>query len=244
MNNYLINSFRFTPQITCASPLIDTTNLRAYYNLNGNANDTSGGGYNGTATNADILSGISGKFGGGAYFPDPNTNREIQISGTFGSLTVPLSFSFWTKFDSIDSSNRFSFRNVGNTNYNGIRFSTTYDSLDLEFGNNSGTGAPNRRSYRATGLNLSLNVWHHIVVTITNITTHKLYINGTEVSLPYRSGTLSTIGYGTGGSALGSATWGSKSFGFGYFIDDFSLWNVVLSQAQVTDLYNVNCPLI
>jgi hypothetical protein len=245
--NYLINSFRFAPQITCASPLISTTDLRAYYNLNGDANDTSGGGYNGTATNADILSGIVGKFDGGAYFPVSNTNRAINISSNFGSLLPALSFSFWFKNGEFLFGNPLlGFRSTDNNNYRGINIFIRPSGLIIRFGNGGGTGAGNRRDYTIS-FTIDEDEWYHCVVVVNSgsITTTSVvsaYLNGVLGTTVYSSGTATSVVYGTG-SSIGKL-YNSTSYGADLTVDDLSIWNKVLSQTEVDDLYNVNCPLI
>jgi hypothetical protein len=116
-----------------------------------------------------------------------------------------------------------------------------FGQLDLEFGNNTGSGAPNRRSYRESGLPMTLNQWHHIAITITNLTTHKLYIDGQEFSIAYRSGTANSIVYQTD-TLIGSRRWVSKSFAQNCFVDDYSIFSGVLSQSNIQTLA-ANCPL-
>ena len=86
---------------------------------------------------------------------------------------------------------------------------------------------------------LAVNTWYHIVYTKTGTTSH-FYINGVDKTL---TANLSTGGLNTGAGTfrLGSYNGGSGGVGnrqMDGVIDEVGIWSRVLTQEEVTTLYN------
>jgi hypothetical protein len=82
---------------------------------------------------------------------------------------------------------------------------------------------------------LSVNTWHHVVITRKSATGTKVYVNGT----------LSNSNTSTKDPIYPQATYQSsigQSPGFGGFVngkmDSISIWNKELTQSEITELYN------
>jgi len=241
--SYLINSFRFLP--LCPLNLIDTTGLVAYYPLNGNTLDYSDNNFNGVATNTDIVVDREGKFDGGAFFPTSNTNRLIDITSSLNSLVFPISVAFWVKASTIGVFNFLCMiRGEKSTSIKGINISintTEKITMDLNNGGTAGDGTT-RRTYTSTNSFDFLDKWVHIVITITNFNTVGLYVNGVSEALPYNSGTAGSISYGND-SMIGARQRSTINYGQNLTIDEFSIWNRILTASEAQTLAGGSCPL-
>ena len=92
---------------------------------------------------------------------------------------------------------------------------------------------------------LSTGQWHHVVATYSGSDTRmRIYVDGTLVNStldPTADTTIpSSIRISTASTAIGSNYGGAadKHQTWNGYLDDFSLWDVELTAAQVTELYN------
>jgi len=214
----------------CASPLISTTNLEAYYKFDGNVNDSSGNARTGTEYGSPTY--VAGKFG-----------QSIDLNGSTQYVSIPSyqylqpqttatswSMSTWIKYDVVGVHSIFDTFNYSNP-YKGVRFrvnhSTTFILASVGFDNLAFTKPTS-----------SAGTWYHFAATM-NGTTIKLYWDGTLLgtlswSAPetvYRAGVAPEIGRAPDGTAYLNGQ-----------IDDYSIWRRVLSGTEVATLAS-NCPL-
>ena len=198
-----------------------TTGLLGWYGFENDTNDSSGNSRNGTPTSVTYA---TGRVGQAAVFN--NVNSAVDVAGLAGVLpggNSARSVAFWVNPSSTaDNGNMVSWGGAANTQ----RFSVLMQgggSLDM-----IGFFAD-----RASGTSLTANTWTHVVVTYSagNL---QFYVNGALVSSP-------SVALNTDASQilrLGVNVAGQNNEYFGGLIDEVRVYNLVLSTADVTELFN------
>ena len=221
-----VSSFAVTGTLdTTANTAYPIAN-KAYYKLNGNANDSSGNGYNGTASNVTYA---AGRFGQTGVFNGSNSKIEISGLNSFLASSSSKSWSCWVKTTSTGNiGNRAIISDYGNGvgNYNFDCFLTPVNGKVLLYSKAGGS------SVGMTSLvTINDGVWHHICAVQDTATTNlKLYIDSNL------QGSI-TIGTGTRLSSLFIGTYGAGYYWDGE-IDQVRIFSSALSAGNVTSLYN------
>lgn len=212
---------RAIPNVTIGNSTfaITTQNLTGYWRFEGEANDYSGNGYNGTITEATS---VTDGFGKAYSFDGSNDNIATTLN-----LQNKFSISFWYKATSFTSgdtilsdtdtgagqpANGFTI-NQGVSN--GIYF-TVYNGI-------SGTGGSNFGS-------LNNGEWHHLVAVFDGSTTYA-YTDG--VLKDSDSGAIMTApsqGFTMGGDTL------NGNF-FNGVLDEVMVFNKTLNSSEISILY-------
>lgn len=198
--------------------------LVAYYPFNGNANDASGHGNNGTVSGATLT---TDRFGNpnSAYYFDGVNNTYINASAS----TIPMgntstTLSAWFKVNATILDQYIAGWGTGCTT------GTTNSSFYLNLYNGQHRFVP-WGNYVFAG-NYLLNQWTLFAVTYDGATS-KVYINGSLVTS--YSGTLNmTNGNGFNIGSLGSC---DQQHYFSGSIDDVRIYNRALSASEVQSLY-------
>ena len=214
----------------CASPLISTTNLEAYYKFDGNVNDSSGNGRTGTEYGSPTY--VAGKFGQAVdldgstqYVSIPNYQYlQPQTAGTSWSMST------WIKYDVVGVHSIFDTFTYAPP-YQGVRFRVNHSPTSILVS----VGADNLSFTKPTS---SAGTWYHFAATMS-ANTVKLYWDGTLLgtltwSSPetvYRAGVAPEIGRAPNGTSYLNGQ-----------IDDYSIWRRALSGTDVATLAS-NCPL-
>ena len=194
--------------------------LVAYYPFNGNADDESGNGNNGTAEGATLTTDRNGNAGSAFNF---NGSSIIRISDS-DSLDLeeaePATFSVWVNVAVQNRGHIFGKRRGDTTNY----------MLDLVNG-----GRPMFRGYTHKGIEgdepLPINQWIHLACTWDG-TTCRLFIDG-ELS---KEGSDTPIrgpddhDFVIGGTGAGHTKFKGK-------IDELRIYNRALSESEVAELH-------
>jgi hypothetical protein len=190
------------------------TNLISYYKFDGNTNDSYSTN-NATNNGATI---INGKMSQG-YKHTANANN---INLNFYRNQVPISYSIWINASYLNDWRTIIANRAANTAQAqsfAIRLAVRQIVLD------------NGQSELNTGINITDDTWHHIVLTINTADT-KLYLDGV-LRYSNASGTNSNstenflAGYGF--------TYGFTNGTY----DELSIWSKVLTAAEVQELYNL-----
>jgi hypothetical protein len=213
---------------------IPTNGLVGYWPFNGNANDASGNGNNGTVNGATLT---NDRFG------NPNSAYQFNGSGSGNSIVIPnsaslnftgqMSFSFWLKFSNPQPLATILCRYTGSNPING------YSALLSSPGGNKarfdiGNGIlPDYGGSSVDGLGVPLNdgSWHNIFGTFGSYN-QNLYVDGIWVD--------STFLFQNGiGSIVQNLTIGKDpAYGnarnFTGVIDDVCIWNVVVPDNGIT----------
>ena len=209
----------------------------AVYKFESNANDVTGN-HNGTATDVTY---VSGKFNNAADFN--NTSSKIVIgtqSSVIPSGSTGVSFSFWVYLDSIDTSSNYDHWFIGQENYGGS-FEDGEFSVRLYGGKVYTDYAQSSSIYRQrqSSTTLSTGQWYHIVATYdtSNANITEVYLNGSlETTTNLTSGgtfTTNSLMQNSSNISIG----GGPAFTDGK-IDQFRIYNQVLTASNVTTLYN------
>ncbi|MEI6823215.1 MAG: FISUMP domain-containing protein [Bacteroidota bacterium] len=226
-------------------PVNLNTGLVAYYPFNGNANDASGNGNNGTVYGATLTADRFGNAnsaysfnGNGNYIEIPNSNSLNSNSFTINIWINDANLSSCWKaiIAKTDHSNAYNFSyliglNPSNNCYNSISNSYCIYNYDLN------------HSYSEHGFaegdpsSISNNTWVMITKSISSTGIFKAYINGVLVNtlqldlyVPCQS-YLSTI-------RIGQWWEGDPQWWTG-FMDDLRFYNRTLSQTEIDSLYHV-----
>jgi hypothetical protein len=212
---------------------IPTAGLVACYPFNGNANDNSGNGNNGTVMGAVLA---TDRFN--------RTNNAYSFNGSNAYISLPVTnlllsnftWAAWVKVNVIPSSGSAS-RIISIGTNSGMNQGEQNLSLFNNYyfnwrgfgysGNNSNTCYTNTLP--------TLNVWYHVAVTRSN-SLASLYING---QLVITASSSSAAYYGTSGTRRAhiGAHLGFPQY-FNGIIDDIHIYNRALSAAEVLALYN------
>lgn len=212
---------------------IPTVGLVGYWPFNGNANDESSNGNNGTISGATLT---TDRFGNAnsAYSFDGN-NDYITVADNASLKPTKVSISVWVKLNGTTCT-----QTGGNSDMASVIFKkNSYNSCfegymigyrtDLHKFHGLASNGSNATCFSNT---TTINVWKHIVLTIdSNIM--KFYENG--VLLDSESIGFS-LNYGTTPLCFGSTQLSYNGF-FNGVMDDIGIWNRVLTQNEVNKLY-------
>lgn len=238
---------------------VPTNGLVGWWPFNGNANDESGKGNNGTVNGAKLT---SDRFGNSAKaYSFDGINNRISLGNilmAIGTPNNPVTISLWFKTDSSYGSGPFNYNTgtlISDYKRQGACCEVNF-FIELNLYDN-----PKRLTWRQRGNNSDYdltksgdyvnNLWYNIVLLADGIGTKKIYMNGVEVvSQNYNA----SANYADQSSPwepdwqIGASHWNDGSFSSDYIqffkglIDDIGIWNRALTQQEITELYNaVNC---
>lgn len=202
------------------------TGLAVYYNMNGNANDLSGNGNSGTATNV-TFSIANGKIQQGGGF-NGSSSTIIKTNSTLATGVVARTIACWAK------------TSVNNNNYP-IAFATstvkngTIDSSSLAFYMAPSTNKISLGTFGPTpeieGPSILDNNWHFLVGT-SDGTTIQFYVDNV-----IQGSKTQTISFFNKNINVGCLLDGAGLYWTGQ-IDECGVWNRVLTQNEITTLWN------
>jgi hypothetical protein len=196
-----------------------TDNIYADYNLDGNSNDGVGSN-DGVDTNISY-SASYGKIGQGALL---GSGKAIAIPTSIGA--GDKTYSFWIYCTSVNAGVvNWIFGDWNNTVWNFLLYLATNGNIIFEYRNSTNTATLQNTSAGA----ISLNTWYHIVMVRTSSTV-KLYINGSQVGSTANSNNP---------NVAGTISIGSASDPFNGYFDIIDMWQRALSEAEITELYNL-----
>ncbi len=239
LNKMKIKSLLFSAVALCFSTTlfsqipnyVPNNGLVGWWPFNGNANDESGNGNNGTVNGASLTSDRNSISNAAFSFNGISSYITMNLINAINTVNVNgLTLSAWTNMTSLTTPPQSIIFMVDNLN-NG--FNTGYDqNITKLYGQagNSGVGAPMRIDALNTVLS---NNWYNVVMTCDfNTETSKLYINGvlqTQSSVPVITPVLTKIFIG---SAYNQVWYQNGK------LDDIGIWNRALSPCEISDLYN------
>ena len=230
INGGIINTVAAAAEVCTTNDSSFPASNLAYYKLDGDAIDSAGTN-NGTASN--VTWGV-GKFGPAAVF---NGTSSKIVTGVNLTLQSACSLSVWIYFT---GANFFPIFGGNNTTSGSTTINRHFAALNAgasRFDYISKAGA----FFRSTNISLfNSNAWNHIVITddfTNNSTSSKLYVNGTQETNFVRiitsyGGAINTNLY------IGqSRTNGNAQQYLTGTLDQVRIFNTVITQAQVTELY-------
>ena len=216
---------------------VPTDGLVAYYPFNGNANDESGNGNNGTVNGATLT---SDKF--------DNNEKAYSFDGSETFITIPNDFfdgtengtytiNFWTKYSETNTSifnkgGSYKELNIGILNNGKLRYSYW-------------PPANATRIILESNTSLEPNNWYNVSITHTGGII-KLYINDnldselqTDIIFNW-STSINSACAGVGMHFGKDYNNCGRDRGYYGVIDDFGIWNRALTEEEITNLYNSN----
>ncbi len=221
---------------------VPTNGLVGYWPFNGNANDESGNGNNGTVNGATLTADRFGDVNKAFSFDGLNDYVFINDSPSL-SVNGDITISAW-KWEDPNSSNGYheivTKRLIGDWGYN-LAISKipgpTNQELDRIFsGRRNNDGA--QSEYRYSDQMAVEAIWQHVVVTISN-NTIKFYINGNDAGNSTYGGSVFTIPSQNQlvGVTIGDCNCNNNQEMQGA-LDDIGIWNRALTADEVLALYN------
>lgn len=217
-------------------------NLLLHYKFDGNTNDETQNQFNGFPSGITYVEDRFGNENSAAYFNGINSFIDLPNVPEL-KPQLPVTFSFWIKYDSSDYQDRAVF----NTSFEDDISSGIYFNTQIATGNyaiNYGDGSPfytsaARRTYVSSQAIVN-DEWHNITVVVKGALDMEIYVHCKE-----NGGTYS----GEGGDLFYSLTAGSigrndRNLGVpaNYFkgsIDDFKYWDRALNADELWELCNV-----
>jgi hypothetical protein len=205
---------------------IPTNGLVGWWPFNGNANDESGNGNDGTVNGAVLT---NDRFG--------NANKAYQFNYQNISITDfnvnygSLSLSFWFNPSNVNNTMRLVTHSWDNNNLSS--FSTHIDQQLLEYGYlGSVTRDNSNGQHHSWSPNIILSdEWQHYLLVASG-TVNRLYLNGNlldTTTTPNLKNSLNTLYFG-----------GDNSYPFFGYLDDIAIWNRALTPQEITALYTAS----
>lgn len=244
----LIITFLFSFTVNAQIPnYVPSNGLVSWFPFNGNANDNSGNGFNGSVSGATLTTDRFGNSNSAYNFAD---NQQITIPNSADQNPYPLTVSLWynpSNQPTGTSTNIFS-KYVA-ASWNGFQIvyadNTNVTNDGVVINNGFGTSSWYARDlnnrvigyYGSPGFlqaNVATNTWYHYVFVL-DATGGKIFVNGQLVS--------SDTWDGTPGVAINNFLWkiGGQYEGNSWFngkIDDIGIWNRALNETEISGLYN------
>lgn len=205
---------------------IPTESLVAYYPFNGNANDLSGKGHNGTANGCSLVTDRLGNGNSAYYFDGINDRMYFGSWFTYQTFTISL----WVNADSLNTG----WASLIDNNHTGSQNWTIHQTDDTLNEYSWATGEP----YSPTPIFFHLipNKWQHLVAIKDALNTNiKVYINGRLIGEEYSA----DVNYSEQNLVCGAWYAGPSRFWKGY-LDDIRMYNCVLDSMEIKALYHEN----
>jgi len=213
--------------------------LLTEYHFNGTTNDSSENGFDAINNGALYTQDRFGVSNSAILFDGINDYLELpNVSDLKPQL--PISFSFWIRYDSNSSTDR----DVFNTSFEEDRNTGVYFNSQMSTGNfavNYGDGAYNytsssRRTY-VTNQAIETGEWTHIAIVVSSASDMKIYIDCIENGGSF-SGSGGDLVYSNLPGNIGrhDRDLGSPANYFKGALDDFRYWNRDLTNEEIISL--------
>jgi hypothetical protein len=212
---------------------VPTNGLVGYWPFNGNANDESGNGNNGTVNGATLTTDRFGNANKAYSFDGVNDFIDLGINPLINNLNQNYTISFFILKNDLNSSMilaNIDSNIVGNGWRILLRTTTNFESSFRNTSNwYSGYSSPNT---------LTQNNWIHLV-SIRDNSLLKIYVNGILNSIT-NVGLLNLNTCPNAETKIGKH-WVNVANNFEFIngkLDDLGIWNSSLNDCEVLDLYN------
>lgn len=203
-----------------------TGNLIAYYPFNGNANDESGNGNNGTVSGAFL---DVDRFG--------NSSRAYYFNGTNSSIQVPnvpalnfqnsISVALWIKVGTFYDREEYP---ISHGNWqNRWKISITNQRIRWTIKTSDGIKDLDSKTQLVT------NTYYDVVVAY-NGSDFEIYINGDLDAFSSWSGTIQSSPVAL---TIGQDVPGDNNYNFNGWLDDIRIYDYALSMAEIQNLYTL-----
>jgi PKD repeat protein len=197
--------------------------LIGWWPFNGNANDESGNGNNGSIGTGITL--VSDRFGSNNSAYNFNGTGNIRLTYVPTSGSQDFSISGWIKTNNTSLRKGIACWGQDKTWQSTYFFISNNGYLSFDLASAEGPQSP---------VFIADNSWHFVAVTCNNGII-QLYLNGNT------TGTSQQMSPNINGTnkAIGSNIVNSGNLNFIGSIDDIGIWNRALNQQEIKDLYNL-----
>ena len=211
---------------------IPTNGLVGYWPFNGNADDESGNGNNGTVYGAQLTTDRCGNENSAYYFDGISNYISIKNSTTLCPQDFTL--SVWFRFTTDNQNSRF-ILSKSSDDFAGNSYCLRYESNQLQV-------QCDYSSSFGYYTNFNNGIWNHAAFTLDAISSiSTLYLNGKLVANGIVSG--NTV-YSADPLLFGAESDFMVLYKFfAGSIDDILIYNRALSEEEILSLYNTNCNL-
>jgi hypothetical protein len=218
---------------------VPVNGLIGWWPFNGNANDESGNGNNGTVNGATLTTDRFGNVNKAYSFDGLNDWIEVPNSTSLNSASSIISISTWFNINdwfNISQNNTGWFTIMSKSNS-----ISSYGNYRTGFSRNA-NGVINVYSTLNSDVigdtvSINLNTWNHVTAIINDLTNQgSLFLNGTLIF----QGPTEFTGWSTTNTLplmFGIDRPGIVDYAFGK-LDDIGIWNRALSEQEINDLYN------
>jgi uncharacterized protein (TIGR02145 family) len=225
---------------------VPTSGLVGYWPFNGNANDESGNGNNGTANGATLT---TDRFGvvNKAYNLDGNDWIEVASNVNQNIGLGSFSLSCWVLKSGTNSFDHLITRNIGTTNQNFISsYTLRYQSNSILFAGSSSSALNLNNSGCVSNAVNNLSNWNYVVGVFDSASvSFKIYFNGNLISNCAVSQVQSLIN-NNGNIYFGVenpyANLASGPLFLNGKLDDIAIYNRALTQQEISNLYTNSGP--
>jgi len=208
---------------------VSTNGLIGYWSFNGNANDESGNGHNGTVTGATLTTDRFGNTNSSYSFI--NLNQYIDVNN-FTVNTNQICISYWIYITSLPfEANIISHEWYGNTG----SFSTCLHQNTVALKQHIGFALRNNTNAQmgiTSKSQIFFNQWYNIVCNFDS-TNQSIYINGILDSTKVNPFTLKK-------STVLMEFGNISNLHFNGKLDDIRIYKRALNQSEISALYNEN----
>lgn len=200
--------------------------MLAWWPLNGDANDRSGNGANGSVVGALPTTGQGGKPDTAYQLGETNQNIHMGSPASFSSLPSALTYSIWAARTGTSSNQWQQIMGASDTHTGfGIRTNSYGSSVYFEWGYSPFSGA----SWGSVGYGslATLNNWRHVAITFDG-SVARIYMDGVLVS----TSSSTTLRPAQASFSLTTATsgWQGK-------VDDARVYGRALSAGEIQAIY-------
>ena len=212
--------------------------LVGYWPFNGNANDESGNGNNGTVNGATLTSDRNNDINS-AYQLNGKTDNILINNNFFDNGSTNWSISSWHKLDELSNPNNGNSSHIlfNSSPHNGLGLAMNWGSsskYSMSIGNGNPSTSWNVIFNAQSNQNVELNSWNHVVLVKTN-KIYSLYIDGTLDIQWTANNSITSYFYKMYFGACDPINSNEVLKGI---IDDIAIYNRALSQQEITDLYS------
>ncbi|MEY5001478.1 MAG: hypothetical protein RLZZ211_1514 [Bacteroidota bacterium] len=233
-----------TPFFAQVPAYVPTSGLVGWWPFNGNANDLSGNGNNGTVNGATLTTDRFGNASGAYAFNGTSSNIRVTNSPSLNNASVTV--SGWFQTNNLPTDDGLTAKGIVgkwwqtnsacNSNYNAYLMCIT-----KPFGQSSSYLGAATDYYEGnifyTTTNIAVNNWYHFSFVHDAATGGKLYINGQLINSNNVSGGIC--------NSLNDIIFGADNNNGQLYrflngkLDDIGIWNRALTQAEITGLYSI-----
>jgi hypothetical protein len=205
--------------------------LQGYWPFNGNANDESGNGNNGTVNGAVLTTDRNGNTNAAYSFNGINDFIIANSNPLYVSDTLTISIWINTNISPSIISNYTVFE-LGGTGGSGVRWGCIAEPGNAVMAIGRGCGGVGNATI-STSYN---GGWSNFIFVVSGLS-QSIYYNGNLVGNSTNS-QITSLSCSIANLYFGVSQW-DGSFYFTGKLDDIGIWNRALTQQEITDLYNV-----